>query len=165
MVLFKTSKEFKGQDYHSLRKQQLSRGVQFVDDEFPTESIHSFGPDVEFKRPTELVDFPCLKAAEDYFSLKKGDVENFNILLAFTSLRYCPKLWAKVFVDPSSQDWNKVFPKEHPGIFRVRIWQEGIFLDVTIDDRLPCRNGKLLSTSSSSPTEFWPSILEKAYAK
>ncbi|TGZ72084.1 hypothetical protein CRM22_002295 [Opisthorchis felineus] len=165
MVLFKTSKEFKGQDYYSLRKQQLSRGVQFVDDEFPTESIQSFGPDVEFKRPNELVDFPCLKASEDYFSLKKGDVENFNILLAFTSLRYCPKLWTKVFVDPSSQDWSKTFPKEHPGIFRVRIWQEGIFLDVTIDDRLPCRNGKLLSTSSSSPTEFWPSILEKAYAK
>ncbi|KAA3673237.1 calpain-5 [Paragonimus westermani] len=168
MDIFKTSKNFKGQDFHLLKRQQLARGVKFVDDEFPLDAVNLPGFEsscLEFKRPPELVDCPCLQSADEYFSLKRGSIENLNILLAFASLKYCSKLWSKVFVDHSSQDWNKSYPNEHPGIFHVRIWQDGVFFDVTIDDRLPCHNGKLLSTCSSSAKEFWPAILEKAYAK
>lgn len=168
MDLFHGAKQFKGQDYHALRKQQLSRGVRFVDDEFPVErmNILCFEPNsLEFKRPIELVEWPCLKSGDEYFSLKKGFVVNVNVLIAFTNLKFASKLWSKVFVDHSAQEWNKSHPREHPGIFRVRIWQDGVFLDVVVDDRLPCQNGKLVSTCSFSSIEFWPSILEKAYAK
>lgn len=100
MALFKKAKDYKGQDYGELRKQQLQRGVQFVDDEFPLESMGIYGvpiSEVELKRPTDLVSVPCLRCPENYSGLKKGFVNNINILLAFTSLKSCPKLWSKVY--------------------------------------------------------------------
>ncbi|CAL8078752.1 unnamed protein product [Calicophoron daubneyi] len=168
MSLFQSAEKFKKQDYNELKKQQASRGVQFVDDEFPVENMAIHSVDIktlEFKRPTEVVSHPCICSDDSYFSLKKGFIENFNILLAFSSLKTYPNLWKKVFVDYKSQNWSKEHPEEHSGIFKIRFWQDGFLVDVTIDDRLPFQNGKFVCTMSSSPTEFWPAILEKAYAK
>ena len=49
---------------------------------------------------------------------------------------------------------------------RFRIWWCGEWKEVLVDDRLPTVNGKLMfiqAKGSSAP--FWPSLLEKAYAK
>ncbi|TPP60663.1 Calpain-1 catalytic subunit [Fasciola gigantica] len=168
MDLFKKSKNYKGQDYNELKKQQLQRGVKFVDDEFPLESMGIYSvpvSEVELRRPADLVSVPCLLSPDSYSSLKKGFVNNFNVLLAFTSLKSCPRLWSKVFVDAENQKYDPNHPNEHPGIFRFRFWQEGSLFDVTIDDRLPCSGDKLLSVASSHASEFWPALLEKAYAK
>lgn len=68
---------------------------------------------------------------------------------------------------------NKVFPPEQPlwgdrfyrGEFRFQFWQNGHWIEVQVDDRLPCINDTLCFSRCQSPRAFWVALLEKAYAK
>ena len=73
-----------------------------------------------------------------------------------------PEMWSKVIPNAEEQEF---FP-DHSGILRFRFWRFGTWIEVCIDDLLPCtEDGELLFTHSSQHTEFWSALLEKAYAK
>ena len=67
----------------------------------------------------------------------------------------------------------QVIPSNQPlsgpnylGMVYFRFWRFGHWVEVVIDDRLPTKpNGRLLYARSSDEDEFWPGLLEKAYAK
>ena len=54
--------------------------------------------------------------------------------------------------------------EHYAGIFHFRFWF-GRWIEIVIDDLLPSRKGLLLYMKSTSNVEFWPALLEKAYAK
>ena len=53
----------------------------------------------------------------------------------------------------------------YQGMVCFRFWRFGMWIDVYIDDRLPTVSGKLIYASCTNPSEFWVSLIEKAYAK
>ncbi|ELK14102.1 Calpain-13 [Pteropus alecto] len=80
-------------------------------------------------------------------------------LAALGSLTQNPEDLQKILMDQS-------FDHQYAGIFRFRFWRCGQWVEVVVDDRLPVINKKYLFVHPlSNNQEFWPCLLEKAYAK
>ena len=72
-------------------------------------------------------------------------------------------MWSRVVPEAEDQELN---PVTYGGIFRFRFWRFGTWIEVCVDDQLPCsEEGQLLFTHSAQYSEFWSALLEKAYAK
>ena len=65
-------------------------------------------------------------------------------------------------VIPPDQGFTK--HENYCGIFHFRFWF-GRWIEIVIDDLLPTRKGCLIYMKSNSNVEYWPALLEKAYAK
>ncbi|XP_049448437.1 calpain-2 catalytic subunit-like [Epinephelus fuscoguttatus] len=93
------------------------------------------------------------------FDFKQGDVGNCWFLSSIGALTLRKSLMAQV-VPP-----DQSFKDNYAGIFHLKFWRFGKWVDVVIDDLLPTRNKVPVSVSSRSGKEFWAPLLEKAYAK
>ncbi|VEL32272.1 unnamed protein product [Protopolystoma xenopodis] len=57
-------------------------------------------------------------------------------------------------------------PEWYVGAFCFRFWRFGYWEEVVVDDRLPMRaDARPLFIHSGRHGEFWPALIEKAYAK
>ncbi|KFQ51170.1 Calpain-13, partial [Nestor notabilis] len=156
------------QDFNRLRASCLSQGLLFEDATFPAH-VSSIGPNllpedklwqIQWKRPTELQRNPRLIIdGVSRFDIMQGEIGDCWMLAALGSLTLQKQFLGNVL--PRDQG----FQNDYAGIFHFRFWQYGDWVDVVIDDRLPFLNGRYLSVHPRTSNEFWPSLLEKAYAK
>ncbi|KAM9316881.1 calpain-14-like [Gastrophryne carolinensis] len=157
------------QDYQSLLEKSQRAKKLYTDPEFPAE-IGSIGsgdflkklpPDVEWKRPQELVKNPQFFVDDvSRFDLHQGLTENCWFLAALASVTFHKDILSNIIPR------NQSFDRNYAGIFHFKFWRFGEWVDVVVDDRLPVnKDGKLLFVSSARKNLFWGPLLEKAYAK
>lgn len=90
----------------------------------------------------------------DFFAGDKWLVSCLGVLYLTKGLFYR--------VVPADQTFST---SEYAGVFRFRLWWCGEWVEVLVDDRLPTVTGKLAFLQSQQSDQFWPGLLEKAYAK
>ncbi|XP_005368030.1 calpain-13 [Microtus ochrogaster] len=161
--------KFKNQDFRSLRDRCLSRGQLFIDDTFPAEAS-SIGQKLlkgkhlsklEWKRPQDLSDDPphFILEGASRFDIQQGRAGDCWFLAALGSLTQNPQCLQKILMDQS-------YSHQYAGIFRFRFWQCGQWMEVVVDDRLPVIDKNFLFVRPRRGNqEFWPCLMEKAYAK
>ncbi|XP_052040747.1 calpain-13 [Apodemus sylvaticus] len=161
--------KFKNQDFRSLRDHCLSRGQLFIDDTFPAEAS-SIGQKLlkgkrlsklEWKRPQDVTFGPphFILEGASRFDIQQGRAGDCWFLAALGSLTQNPQCLQKILI-------NQSYSHQYAGIFRFRFWQCGQWVEVVIDDLLPVvGNSFLFVHPRRGNQEFWPCLMEKAYAK
>lgn len=162
-------KPFKeSQIYEELQEQCLKDGCNFEDPEFPacasSLAVATRGLNIEWKRPKEISNDAVFLLDASPSDVIQGDLDDCWFLAPAAFLTQ--KLELFNFVVPSNQDIET-------GILHFRFWQEddGIWVDVVIDDRLPAQqdestgNWNLIYARSGQDKQYWCPLLEKAFAK
>uniref|UniRef100_W5LJL4 Calpain catalytic domain-containing protein n=1 Tax=Astyanax mexicanus TaxID=7994 RepID=W5LJL4_ASTMX len=173
--------KFLGQDFQQLHKDFCSNRARYLDSTFPPNES-SIGPGllspedmkkVEWIRPTVQNDERTLNLivdGESRFDFAQGDL----VVLwwwMFLVFRNCWFLCAIGAITSQSEIMDQIIPagqsftKDYAGIFHFRFWRFGKWIDVVIDDKLPTIDGDLIFVHCKTRNEFWPALLEKAYAK
>ncbi|KAM3594114.1 uncharacterized protein V6R79_002521 [Siganus canaliculatus] len=160
--------KFLKQDYQQLKQYCLIRGVRFIDEMFPPDksSIGSgiLSPSdlnrVEWLRPAKIAPQPSFVLdGISRFDFGQGILGNCWFLASIGALTFQNDILSQVV--PLEQ----TFEENYCGLFHFRFWRFGRWVDVVIDDKLPTINGRLIFVHSKDENEFWPALMEKAYAK
>lgn len=157
-----------GQDYQQLREFCVTRRVKFIDEMFLPD-LKSVGHGllspsdlarVEWLRPAKIAQNPSfVLRGFSRFDFGQGVLGNCWFLASIGALTFQDQILQQV-VRPEQE-----FDGNYCGLFHFRFWRFGKWVDVVIDDKLPTINGRLIFVQSKKQNEFWPALLEKAYAK
>ncbi|XP_063445319.1 calpain-B-like isoform X2 [Mytilus trossulus] len=159
------------EDYLGLKSELLRNNKLFVDPDFSpgTSSLTFSGAQprisgvrsVIWKRPRDLVVNPrFVKAGLSRHDLYQGVLGNCWFIAGAAVVSTIPKLLFRCV--PIDQD----FDRDYAGLFRFNFWWYGKWVEVIVDDLLPTDGMQLIyARNRSDPDEFWPALLEKAYAK
>ncbi|XP_022089752.1 calpain-9-like [Acanthaster planci] len=138
------------------RLENMLEGNLYEDPDFPADTSSLFldaerNKDIVWKRPSEICDEPCMfvdgTSREDVI---QGILSDCWFLAACAGIAQHKDLVRRV---------------SYIGAIHFKFWRFGRWVDVVIDDRLPTKNNRLVFASSSEKNEFWPALMEKAYAK
>ncbi|CAG2108751.1 unnamed protein product [Medioppia subpectinata] len=154
-------------EFEKLRKSLLKKGELFEDNDFVCGQSSVFyheTPPFQFvwKRPKELVPNPVFlsDSPNNYFNLSAGKLGDQWFASVIGCLRTTKGLFYRVV--PADQSFEA---EEYCGMFRFRIWWNGEWKEVLVDDRLPTVNNKLIFIQALHGNQFWTALLEKAYCK
>ncbi|KAI7811089.1 calpain-9 [Triplophysa rosa] len=154
-----------GKTFDQLRQECLQKGKLFEDPDFPAVDTSLFYSQTvpvnfEWKRPKEICKDPqFIAGGATRTDICQGQLGDCWLLAAIASLTMYDDTLKRVV--PHDQD----FGRNYAGIFHFQFWQHNKWLDVVVDDRLPCVRNNLVFVHSADNTEFWSALLEKAYAK
>lgn len=159
---------FLNQDYQQLKQYCLIRRLRYIDDMFPPDKT-SIGDTimspsdlnrVQWRRPAKIITNPFFVAhGISRFDFGQGMVGDCWFLASLGALTFQKHIFQQVV------HLEQSFDEDYCGLFHFRFWRFGRWVDVIIDDKLPTVDGHLIFVHSKDPTEFWPALLEKAYAK
>ncbi|XP_038057751.1 calpain-A-like [Patiria miniata] len=156
------------EDYVAFKKRLEGTldGTLYEDPDFPADNSSLFldaekNQNIVWKRPSEICNEPRMfvdgTSREDVI---QGTLSDCWFLAACAGIAQHKDLVRKII--PENQS---LVPPGYVGAIHFKFWRFGRWVDVVIDDRLPTKNNRLVFASSSEKNEFWPALMEKAYAK
>jgi len=159
-------------EYDRIRRQCVKKGEMWEDTDFTTTQTSIFyhqSPPFQFtwKRPKDLDTNPVFiregTSVLDVVPGKLGD----RWLVSTLACLYLSKgfFYRVVPADQAFEPSINASASGYCGAFRFRVWWCGEWVEVTVDDRLPTVNGRLVFAHCSNSAQYWPCLLEKAYAK
>ncbi|XP_014456305.1 calpain-10 isoform X3 [Alligator mississippiensis] len=154
------------------RVQSDAKGDLYNDPTFPASDsslffnystpLAQFRGEISWLRPQEICSVPRLFSDNPQeVQVKQGVLGDCWFLCACAALQKSKYLLSKV-IPPGQPSWTD---EKYRGCFTCRIWQFGHWMEVTVDDRLPCLGGKLCFSQCQTEDVFWLPLLEKVYAK
>uniref|UniRef100_A0A3Q1HVQ0 Calpain catalytic domain-containing protein n=1 Tax=Anabas testudineus TaxID=64144 RepID=A0A3Q1HVQ0_ANATE len=159
------------QDYKDLKQYCLIRGVRYIDDMFPPER-RSIGDGI--LKPSDVARIVWLRPGVSKISPNPAFVLDGISRFDFGQGEFLGNCWFLASIGALTFQRHileqvvpheQTFDENYCGLFHFRFWRFGKWVDVVIDDKLPTIDGRLIFVHSKNRNEFWPALLEKAYAK
>ncbi|KAM8945393.1 calpain-13-like [Pelodytes ibericus] len=163
----KNARKYKNQDFDALREYHKRKNLLFEDETFPA-NLNTIGPKLQEQFKSRVIEWRRPKKTErphlfvdgiTLFDIIQQEIGNCWVLSVLGAITQNEDLLKNII--PRNQDYDK----NYAGIFHFQFWSFGEWVDVVIDDRLPFVNGNYMSVKPSTGNEFWPCLVEKAYAK